>query len=510
MAEMDKQLKAAQEEFAAATLWKVPSTSADSLILAGDLLVAGGSGELQALATASVKHWFRSRSREPSRERRRVASGRLLASTDSGVIYSFAAEGSPQHGRVTVKTEPNPFADCDASVSTKLQEAAAQIIQDTGITRGYGLVIGLESGQLAVELAKRSDLMIYAVDSDPDTVAAARKRIDDAGLYGTRVSVECWPYDEIPYSDDFANLIVSETVVAGGMLLLEADPVLRMLKPLGGTAVTRLHAGIPNAADGVRQWATESSIGKCLSVECERRVGQDRPRRRARGRKLDPSLRQSVEHGLRGTTRPSRVPSACSGSEPPGRATWSTGTRGRPVPLSIDGRMFVQGENQLMAYDIYNGLELWKRELPGAMRVNASHDGSNLALNSDGFFVAIGDHCLRIDPASGKTVATYKLPEADDNASRRWIYTALDGKLLYGSRSAGRLTSDRVFAVDTETGKHRWVYKGKRIASNAMAIGAGTVFPDRHRRHAPATQTGRRSPARTDRPLAGDRTPRRL
>ena len=54
-----------------------------------------------------------------------------------------------------------------------------------------------------------------------------------------------------------------------------------------------------------------------------------------------------------------------------------------------------------MGYDIYNGVQLWRRELAGARRPNASHDGSNLALNSDGFFAAIGDKCLRLDLDSG-------------------------------------------------------------------------------------------------------------
>ena len=45
--------------------------------------------------------------------------------------------------------------------------------------------------------------------------------------------------------------------------------------------------------------------------------------------------------------------------------------RGRGFPLGSG-----PGENVLMAYDIYNGLKLWEREIRGAMRANASHDGS--------------------------------------------------------------------------------------------------------------------------------------
>jgi outer membrane protein assembly factor BamB len=474
MAELDKQLKLAQAEFAAATRWKVPSTCADSLILAGDVLVAGGSGELQALAAASGEKLATVKV-EGAVKGLAVASGRLLVSTDSGVIYSLGAKGSPQHGRVAAKAEPNPFSDTDAGKSAKFQEAAAKIIQDTGINRGYGLVIGLESGQLAVELAKRSEMMIYAVDSDPDKVAAVRGKVDAAGLYGTRVCVECWPYDEIPYSDYFANLIVSETLIAGGMLSLKADSVLRMLKPLDGTAVTRLHANTPNAADGVRQWAAESGIGECLSVDVNGEWAKI-VRGAVPGAGSWTHLYANSSNTACGDDTAVKTPLGVLWFGSPGPGEMVQRHERAAGPLSIDGRMFIQGENVLMAYDIYNGVELWKRDVAGAKRANAAHDGSNLALNSDGFFVAIGDHCLRIDPASGKTLATYKFPEADDNASRRWIYTALGGKLLYGSRSAGRLTSDRVFAVEIDGGKHRWVYDGKRIASNAMAIGKGMLF----------------------------------
>ena len=474
MAELDKQFKLAQEEFAAATRWKVPSTCADSLILAGDVLVAGGLGEFQALAAASGEKLAAVKV-DGTVKGLAVAAGRLLASTDSGVIHGFGAEGSAQHGAVAAKAEADPFSGTDAGMAAKFQEAAAKIIQDTGINSGYGLVIGLETGQLAVELAKQSEMMIYAVDSDADKVTALRKKVDAAGLYGTRVCVECWPYDKIPYSDYFANLIVSETIVAGGMILIEADPVVRMLKPLGGTAVARLHADIPDAADGVRQWAAESAIGPALSVEVSGNWAKI-VRGAVPGAGSWTHLYADSSNTACGDDTAVKSPLGVLWFGAPGPGEMVQRHQRAAGPLSIDGRMFIQGENVLMAYDIYNGVQLWRRELAGARRVNASHDGSNLALNSNGFFAAIGDHCLRIDPASGKTLATYGLPEADDNASRRWIYTAVDGNLLYGSRSAGSLTSDRVFAVEIDGGKHRWEYEGKRIASNAMAIGDGMVF----------------------------------
>jgi outer membrane protein assembly factor BamB len=144
--------------------------------------------------------------------------------------------------------------------------------------------------------------------------------------------------------------------------------------------------------------------------------------------------------------------------------------------LAIGGRLLIQGQNVLMAYDMYNGLKLWERRIDGAMRVNASHDGGNLAANQEAFFVAIGNRCLQLDPAGGQTVAEHEFPADEANVKRRWGYTACTDYLLYGSRVSGTYLSDRVFAVDFREGKPRWIYDGKRISNNAIAVGDGTLY----------------------------------
>ncbi len=87
---MDRQTKA--------TLWKTPSTCADELILAGDMLFAGGADKVMAVETATGKAaWFGTV--EGAAKGLAVAGGRLLVSTDKGVIYSFAT------------TRPRPAGD---------------------------------------------------------------------------------------------------------------------------------------------------------------------------------------------------------------------------------------------------------------------------------------------------------------------------------------------------------------------------------------------------------------
>ena len=439
-AELVGQIDQAQREFAATTLWKLPCQCEDSLILAGDVLLAGGVDEVVAVQAASGKVLWTGKL-EGTAKGLAVAADRLFVSTDKGLIYCFGAEGSPQTGAVVEKVDANPFAN--SPLASKFSQAAEEIIDSAGIKRGYCLVAGLETGQLALELAKRSELMVYAVDPDADKVAAARRAIDAAGLQGSQVCVEQHSLDNMPYSDYFANLVVSETAIVSGKSVLDSDEIARMTKPLGGITITPQGKTVRGPLSGAGSWThlyanpSNTACGDDQIVKCPLGV---------------------LWFGR------------------PGPGSMVNRHRRAAGPLSIDGRVFVQGENVVMAYDVYNGMELWRREIPGAMRVNASGDSSNLALSREGLFVAIGKDCLRLNLDTGEIEATYTLPPTDNGKSGRWGYVATIGKRLYGTRCPGGNQSDLVFCLDVESGEPRWVFAGKNIPHISVSIGDGRVF----------------------------------
>jgi outer membrane protein assembly factor BamB len=457
-------LAKAEAAFANTVRWKTPCDCQESLILAGDTLFAGGKEQVVAIAADSGKVLWTGKV-EGVAKGLAAAAGRLLVSTDKGLIYSFGPAGSPQHGLVSPSTTPEPFAS--SPQNALFTKAAQDILRQTNVTRGYCLVLGLETGQLALELARRSELMVYAVSPDAEKVAAARKAIDAAGCYGGRVCAEQWPLEQLPYADYFANLVVSETTVAGGQSPNLAE-MMRMLKPCGGVLALR-----PNDGAAVEPLPEEPS-----------QVSQ-----RLRGENAWPIL---VRGSLRGAGNWTHLygnagNTACGDDQRfqcpmtvlwfghPGPGNMVSRHLRAAGPLVVDGRMFVQGENLVMAYDAYNGLRLWQREIPGAMRVNASHDGGNLAANHEGLFVAIGNKCLRLDPATGETLRTYPLPPASDGKPRRWGYIACNGKILLGSEGLWPILSQRLFALDIESGKPLWTYEGKSFANNSVSLGDGRV-----------------------------------
>jgi outer membrane protein assembly factor BamB len=465
IAQVSKQLEAAEVELARAIRWNTPCRLHDALVLAGDKLIAGGAGSVRALAAETGTSLWSAEVKGTAKGLA-VAAGRLWVSTDRGDVYCFAPQDAARHGVVAEPVDPDPFRNSSPAVD--FRAAAKAILDDTGIRRGYCLVAGVETGQLALELVRQSELTVYAISPDAERVAAAAKALDAAGVYGTRVYVDQWPWESIPYSDCFANLIVSETGLASGKPPCDVALLQRMLKPLGGTAVW-----------GVKLPAIPGAAGRATVVR---------------------TVRGPIPGAGNWTHQYGNAANTGSGDDDALRGPLEVLWFGQPgpgnmlnrhirgaSPLAVDGRLFVQGENLIMAYDAYNGVQLWERQLLGAFRASTSSDASNLAANGRSLFAAVDDYCLGLDLASGQTQVRYQMPPAEDGKRQRWAYVACDDRRLYGSCSpfVPRLAelpwkaikhSDAVFALDAATGNGLWTHAGEAIPNSAIALSDGKLF----------------------------------
>jgi len=113
-----------------------------------------------------------------------AADGKMFIVTDEGCIYCFGAKAvSPKRyevGHTLLQMKPDSW---NAKVK--------QILRLTGAENGYTLVLGVGTGRLIEELAIQTKMHIIAVDSDGKKVDAFRRRLDSAGLYGSRVVGSC-------------------------------------------------------------------------------------------------------------------------------------------------------------------------------------------------------------------------------------------------------------------------------------------------------------------------------
>ena len=463
--------------------WRTPCDGTESIALTPKLAFTGGVDVVKGFDVATGKEVWSAPVKGKARGLA-VANGRLLVSTDEGSIHCFVAGEAGRALRITPPAIPSPLPT-DESVA----KTAYEIVSETGIRRGFALILGGD-GQLALELARRTELLVYVANPSPEEVSAARKALTEAGVYGGKVVVLQTRLDALPFADYFANLVVGRADGSASAAPTPGKELLRVLKPCGGVAYVAHPAGDQQVA-GKRGRETKRWL-KGLQDELKA-LGEQEIRVKVGDQWI--TITRGALNGAGSWTHQyaDATNSACSddrlvrgplgvlwfGSPGPGRMPSRHASAA--APLAANGRMFVQGEEVVMAYDAYNGLLLWERELPGALRLGVSWNGcSNLAANADSLFVAAGDKCLRLDAATGKTVHTYGIPAAAEGEALGWVYVACVDGLLYGSR--GPLVGSRagdsncVFAYDIESAELRWVFDGDKIMANTVCIGGGRLF----------------------------------
>ncbi len=393
-----------------------------------------------------------------------VADGRLFVSTDRGRIYCFSAGPTTSAVASATTDVPPPSAD------SRYVAAAEEIVRRTGITKGFCVNIGCGDGSLALELARRTELQIFGLEGDAALVEAARKRLDRAGLYGTRVTIHQADPTQIAYPDYFADLVVSQRALADGADAVASADVQRMQRPCGGLACL----GRPGAMslstrgplDGAGNWTHQNT--NAANTLCSEDTRLRGPLAMLWYRDTDFVL--SNRHG-----------------------------RG-PAPLVDRGRMIVQGLHGLRATSIYNGRTLWEFPLPNALRtyhrehsIGAAWTGGNYCLGGEDIYAHTGDRCLRLSADSGQLVREYKPPARPDGKPGTWGYIAWEGGTLFGTLAdedylvrcwspnwdtGGQwIQSVMLFAMDPDTGKVKWTYQPERsIRNNAIAISRGRVY----------------------------------
>lgn len=465
----------------ACTTWRHEGKGLHAMILAGELLVAGGEDQVVAIDKATGRELWTGQVRGKTKGLA-TAGGRVFASTDQGNIHCF---GKGAAAPAAAKPVANPYP---RDQLTRLYERAARtIVRQTRVKKGYCLVLGSGTGRLAYELAKRTDLMIYGIEPDVRKVKAARTALDSAGLYGTRVCIDQGGAGSLPYSDYFANLVVSEEAVVSGQLRAPAKEAFRVLKPCGGVLLMGQPAGLAGATrrideETLRKWM--AATGPEEDYELTRKDGTWV--KLVRG-PLTGAGDWTHQYGDPGNTASSddqlvKCPLGVLWYGEPGANKFPSRHDRNAAPLSINGRVFMAGVNMqegkhlVMCFDAYNGVMYWEREIPQADRVHLAVEPSNLACTEDSLFVATGSKCLRLDPVSGQTKATYQVPSRGDGTDREWGYVAVADGLLFGSTSDGPQYSNSLFAVDVQTAKHRWIHQGNKIRNNTVAIDEGRIF----------------------------------
>jgi outer membrane protein assembly factor BamB len=504
------------KELRACIEWREGYRLPYSLVLAGDLIFAGGDDRVVAIGAADgVQRW------EAEVDGKAygmcIADGCLYVSTDQGAIHCFSHTNVERTH--VVKTTRQPYPE---NASTAIYaEAAKQIIQSmwpdaTVPRRGYCLVLDCGEGRLAHELAKRTELRILGVDADMENVGAARRALAAAGLYGVRVTIHHQSSPSLPYGSFFANLVVSDRALRTGELPSSAKEVLRLLRPEGGLAMIGQSplAGKKSkrlTREQLGQWTAQSNAG-AWSIESRNGLWATLRREPLSGSGEWTQLYANAGH------------TACSGDTVEGPMTlqWfgAPGPRRivdrhhRPMsPLAKDGRVFVPADDAVIAVDAFNGARLWETGVPNSRRIGAMKNSGQMLIEGEDLYVAAEDECWAIDAVTGQRTAVIQAPRINDAESCHWGYLNCVGDQLFASGVKPTATFTRtwtggasflegdfrpvvigrsVFSVDRHTGETLWTYQKGAVMNSAIAIGQGRIyFVESHRPEVVSDDDGR-------------------
>ncbi|OHE89705.1 MAG: hypothetical protein A3G75_06395, partial [Verrucomicrobia bacterium RIFCSPLOWO2_12_FULL_64_8] len=420
--------------------WFYPKKDLTTLVLAGDTIVAGGKGFAVALDGQTGKEtWttlFAGKAMGLT-----VSDGRLIISTDLGTLYAFGTSSTQRPAVHEMTENPSPYPA--GAMDEMYDEVAKRVLQDylkeKGSTKGYCLVLGAGEGRLAYELARRSELQIIGLESNKNKAAEAKKRLQAAGLYGSRVLVETWDLYDLP--DYFANLVVSEEILFQGITDESPQEMYRVLAPYGGIAWLGQSADRSAAAGqkALLQWVQRSGAPASEITLIEQDGYWFKMKRGPlAGAGQWTSLYGNPQNTSSSDDQWVKTPLGVLWFGEPGSEEMVDRHARAAGPIAFDGKLFVQGEEVLMAYDAYNGTKLWERKIDGAVRVRVDVDGGNLSVGSNGLYAAINDKVHRLDLTSGHTLnefdlPAYEVPASPDGTARRWGYVMNVGDTLLGT-----------------------------------------------------------------------------
>jgi outer membrane protein assembly factor BamB len=315
-----------------------------------------------------------------------------------------------------------------------LQEAAPvdELLRST--PSGLCVVVGAGDGSLVAKIAHGGRRLVHVLEADEAKIPAARALLDSRNLSGL-ATVEPWTGPGLPYPENLVNLLVGEAPVA------EAD-VLRVLAPSGAGVVRR---------DGV--WKT---LRKSRPAEfgdwTHWRNGAD-------GNMVSADLAVGVPTGLRWVAGP---------AQDAGGRKWYYDH----ILVSANGRNFYDYEDQIVARDAYNGVQLWSRTIKAhafkesglplppsptpKMKLAGRTSKVRPVASVDRLYVATEGKVLALDAATGETVEEF----AQTRDPREIL---LEGGLLIVSDA----TSIRTF----EPASHKPVWEAALVARRIVAEG---------------------------------------
>ena len=457
-------------------------------IRAADLHIGGGDGVVAAFRDVHEPPVWKASVRGKALSLA-VAGECLLVSTDQGVIYCY---GKGQ-GREPIDTgsETKVAAASDEGISS-WSRALAGVLPSPA---GYGLLCGGEASH-AIALASNTPLQWVVLHRSSAAADRMNQKLSESGHYG-RVTTRVLGEDDLPFAANLFNMVVvlDSNRFVGEMSM---ESLASLVRPAGGLFIdASTDLTKQQRRQRIEHWKTHS-LGFVPLDPAPNNMGL--------------ALRRKPLEGAGAWTHMYGDPgnSSCSNDQrvagalqlqwfgPPGPRDMVDRHHRTTPPLSLDGHLFIPGNEVIYGVDAYNGAVLWRTLLPGFRRVGAPRDAGNMAAAADLLYAVAKSRAVALTTSHGKLVKSFDVPTTTSSVDHDWGYLAVVEDLLYGSATkpgASRsghsreqiaetyydfvpiVCSDALFCLDRRQGKEQWRYVGRgAILNPTITLGGDRMY----------------------------------
>ena len=272
-----------------------------------------------------------------------------------------------------------------------LAGSATDIITKTGVESGLIVHLGCGDGTFTSTLLVNDRYLVHGSDTDQANISKVRKYIRSKDIYG-KVSVDSYDGKYLPYTDNLVNLVISNNSSD-----VPLEEILRVLAP-GGVAYIQGKRTVKSRPDDIDEWTHFLHGPDNNAVAQDTRIGQPRSIQWVGG----PRWGRSHEE----------LTSMSAAVSANGRLFYLMDSS----PLAS---MRYESKWQLLARDAFNGIDLWKRDIPQwvdrqrQFRTGPAHLPRRLVASDERVYVTLGlaAPVSELDAATGKTIQTF--PETE-------------------------------------------------------------------------------------------------
>ena len=403
------------------SLWKTDFSATNDLIKAGDCLYAADSSCITAIKIVNNKPQKLWTLATEKRISRLVASnGKLIAVSDDGDILVF---GATPVSNISFINKPGSEVKGESS-------SADEIINNTGITCGYGVIFGTRDIELLKSLVSNTSLTLIAYDKNPSRITYLREYFDGLGVKADRLSFLLLDINFPLLPKYFSSLtIINDLSLLSGNNPDILSSVYESTRPYDGKIWVK--------TDGREQKMISQAVAVLDLYGAEYKKGKGYFLISRTG-PLEGSADWTHNYGNISNT----IKSDDERVKAPLGILWFGGNSNLdvlprhghgPGEQVIDGRLIIQGINSISARDVYTGRVIWKRDFEKLMDDNwlvyydesydeenpldpkynqvhlpgANSRGTNFIATKEFVYVIEGSKCHLIDIRSGDLIKTF-------------------------------------------------------------------------------------------------------